>query len=258
MKIGIVLGGAVGVWEELARVRELTDDRYDCLIACNEAGADCPIHVDVMCSLHPDKFAIWAERRGKQDLPPWGEIVGPAELSKRKVKHKLQPDRWVKYRWDSARSGSSGLFAVKIAIDDLGLDRVILCGIPMTSEGSHYFKPETKWASFSAFTKAWEDVHDKLKDRVRSMSGATRKWFGPPDRDWLQRDKEKADMPRVRFTDNFDYWPRNNVTQAFKKGMERLVPQRCADQAVAAGKAVLITRAAAKEETTNGPETAGR
>jgi hypothetical protein len=45
-------------------------------------------------------------------------------------------------------------------------------------------------------------------------------------------------MARVRFTRDFDYKPTRQTTVAYLAGMEMTVRRECADQAVAAGKAV--------------------
>lgn len=45
-------------------------------------------------------------------------------------------------------------------------------------------------------------------------------------------------MARVKFISDFDYKPTRQVTIAYKAGMEITVKRECADQAVAAGKAV--------------------
>lgn len=47
-------------------------------------------------------------------------------------------------------------------------------------------------------------------------------------------------MARVRFTHDFDYKPTARSTIGYKAGMELTVKRECADQAVAAGKAVEI------------------
>jgi len=47
-------------------------------------------------------------------------------------------------------------------------------------------------------------------------------------------------MARVRFTHDFDYKPSPQVTIVYEKGMERTVKRECADQAIAAGKAVSL------------------
>ena len=47
-------------------------------------------------------------------------------------------------------------------------------------------------------------------------------------------------MARVRFTDDFDYKPTSQTTVGYRKGMVLTVKRECADQAVAAGKAVEV------------------
>lgn len=46
----------------------------------------------------------------------------------------------------------------------------------------------------------------------------------------------------VRFTADFDFKPKPQVTLAFLNGQERNVTRDCAEKAVAAGKAVRIKR----------------
>lgn len=48
-------------------------------------------------------------------------------------------------------------------------------------------------------------------------------------------------MPRVRFTDDFDYRPISRVTIAYRKGTEMTVKRECADKAIKSGKAVAIS-----------------
>jgi hypothetical protein len=47
-------------------------------------------------------------------------------------------------------------------------------------------------------------------------------------------------MARVRFTADFDYKPTKACTIAYRGGMEMVVKRDCAEQAIAAGKAVDI------------------
>lgn len=54
-------------------------------------------------------------------------------------------------------------------------------------------------------------------------------------------------MPWVRFTAPFDFHIKHNVTIAYKAGGEYLVKQRCADEAMKAGKAVEAARRKAGE-----------
>ena len=47
-------------------------------------------------------------------------------------------------------------------------------------------------------------------------------------------------MARVRFTKDFDYKPTPQVTVGYLAGMEKTVKRECADQAIAARKAVSL------------------
>lgn len=80
--------------------------------------------------------------------------------------------------------GSSGHFALKVALQDLGFDKAVLCGIPMNAEGRHFFNPRP-WKVAHAYQQAWVDTLPLIKDRVRSMSGWTAELLGKPDAEWL-------------------------------------------------------------------------
>lgn len=49
-------------------------------------------------------------------------------------------------------------------------------------------------------------------------------------------------MPWLRFTADFDWKPRPQVTQAFLAGQERNVTTLCAEAAIAKGRAVRVPR----------------
>ena len=49
-------------------------------------------------------------------------------------------------------------------------------------------------------------------------------------------------MPVVRFTRDFDWKPVPAVTVAYLAGMEQMVTTRCAEKAMAQGKAVKVDR----------------
>lgn len=50
-------------------------------------------------------------------------------------------------------------------------------------------------------------------------------------------------MPRILFKETFNWHPRPNVTICHEAGKEYLVTHRCADEAVARGKGVIVRRA---------------
>lgn len=55
-------------------------------------------------------------------------------------------------------------------------------------------------------------------------------------------------MPWIRFTSDFDFRPRPQVTIAYKAGMHLLVTTACADLAVAKGRAVRQGKPKAKSD----------
>lgn len=57
---------------------------------------------------------------------------------------------------------------------------------------------------------------------------------------------------RVRFTADFDYRPTTQVTVGYLAGMEMTVKRECAEQAIAAGKAVKVS--VNRREVTDGEQ----
>ncbi|OOG73870.1 hypothetical protein B0E45_06145 [Sinorhizobium sp. A49] len=60
---------------------------------------------------------------------------------------------------------------------------------------------------------------------------------------------------RVRFTADFDYQPTPQATVGYLAGMEMTVKRECAEQAIAAGKAVKVS--ANRREATHGEQVSG-
>lgn len=82
-------------------------------------------------------------------------------------------------------SGSSGLFAVKVALIDLGYEDVVLCGVPMTA--TPHFDDNVPWPEVDLFKLGWEQALPQIDGRVRSMSGWTRELLGAPNEDQARR-----------------------------------------------------------------------
>ena len=51
-------------------------------------------------------------------------------------------------------------------------------------------------------------------------------------------------MARVKFTEDFDYKPTARITIGYLAGMEMTVKRECAEQAIAARKAIRVKRVA--------------
>lgn len=170
MRTALCLGGAASLHDDIAAL----PIAFDGVVACNNAGIIWPGNLDAWVSLHPDKLSSWAERRHAAGHPPPARLVGhEAAAVVTHVSH-------FNFR-GCAGSGSSGLFAVKVALEDLGFDRAVLCGIPL--DGRAHFFAVPRWKDFKSFRSAWCELPSAITCRIRSMSGWTRDLLGSPD-DW--------------------------------------------------------------------------
>lgn len=175
----LVLGGARCLWRDAKAALDLFEP--DIVVACNDAGVDWPGHLDVWVTLHCEKFGWWQakrrERGGNDDYVAITHLNADRALPGR-------VDAYLSHVWQGmTASGSSGLFATTAALD-LGATHAVLAGIPMDARQAHYFDGR-EWHDRASFVKAWEIVHARLADRVRSMSGWTRMRLGAPTREWL-------------------------------------------------------------------------
>ena len=170
MSVALVLGGAACLHTDLESALSLGE--YSGVVACNDAGAWFPGPLDAICSLHEDKLRkIWLVRRARAGLPPPKVIATKASHA-----HQFE---------GQTASGSSGLFALKIALVDLGFDRAVLCGIPMDAQ-PHFFGGDW-WGGAKSHKRGWEQALPVIQAKVRSMSGWTAAKFGSPTVGWVAR-----------------------------------------------------------------------
>lgn len=169
MRLVAVLGSAPGGMKELASIA----DRVDAVYAVNDAAAEYPGELDAFVTLHPEKLPQWLAKR----RAPTRTVVAHEP--------RAGVTRVVDYRFPGMNaSGSSGLFAVKAALDDDPDCLVVLCGVPMTPVATGHAE-STFHREVDAFTGAWTIAKPYLKDRVRSMSGWTAMLLGMPTSEWL-------------------------------------------------------------------------
>lgn len=153
------------------------------VVACNEAGI-AVARLDAWVSLHPqywDKKGWLAARAAKRyPAPP---------LYTHDLRHAPPGAVQTPYCFPGQEhSGSSGMFAAKVALVDLCFDRAVLCGVPMSP--MDHFHGATHWRVKSGagrvsdlprrYLDRWREVPAEYKDRIRSMSGATRDLLGAP------------------------------------------------------------------------------
>ena len=164
--IWLVLGGAVGVWREMSEAYAMlaTPPR---IIAVNDAGVSAP-RLDAWATLHNEKFHQWMNQREAKDYKafsitnngPWTQVR----------------DKW---------AGSSGLYAVQIALQELGASGVILCGCPLNASARHFFDKNNDWSEADVYRKGFRAAFPVICDKVRSMSGWTQELLGAPNSQWL-------------------------------------------------------------------------
>lgn len=187
MKTALVLGGAATVWDDAAAALDL--GKPDIVVACNDISARWAGPVDYMVTLHPEKLLGWQDERRRRGYSEPAFVVShekPEGFEAGRAYPRV--DFAVDYRWPGMEgSGSSGLFAVKVALT--AADRVILAGVPMDPAAAHFFHP-ARWAEWESFTDAWHRAMPFIKDRVRSMGGWTADLLGRPTTEWLAGDPQ--------------------------------------------------------------------
>lgn len=174
MKVATVCGGGEGVWEELDRTNALLGRALNgadewVALAVNEAGIFHPDPLHHWCTGHPEKLDRWKGAR---------TTIGnslPATWSSREA------DNVIRRTW---RNGSSGLLGIDVALHHLGVDAVVLCGIPMDDRRNQF--RGTRWNAWASSWRAWEEVGTALIGPVRSWSGRTRMMLGEPTPEWLE------------------------------------------------------------------------
>ena len=174
MKSCLILGGSENVKEEAREA--LTLFMPDTTICINDIGSEYPT-CDIWVSLHPEFFIEkkWVENRIKNNLP----------LPKHIISHRKTDvvTEIIDYRWQGVHgSGSSGLYAVKVALTK-GYDRIVLAGVPI--DPLPHFFDDKAWLDYKQFRNAWLGNKERLLPSVRSMSGFTRELLGYPDKQFL-------------------------------------------------------------------------
>lgn len=176
MGLAFVIGGARCAFEDAAQAYSLAVP--DVVIVVNDAIAYWPGKADAAATLHP-RYLVekrWMQSRSNRDYPRVERVF--SQTPRRYVTDVID------YMWpEMTFTGSSGHYAVKIALEVFECDRVLCCGVPM--DESPHFNDAAPWTDVHRFWEQWELSFPRLSGRVRSMSGRTRALLGEPTGDWL-------------------------------------------------------------------------
>ena len=178
----LIVGCAANVWDEVKAARELCD--FDAVYCVKLAGVHWPAKFKVWATLHPEFMDKYESERKALGLPNGYEIVAPlpSEVGMHGKKGNIK--RRVSYRWPGMNSSaSSGIYAVKVAIED-GYSRIVLAGIPMTKESGHFTRGK-EWNQRDCFLPGLLKSVPFMKDLVKSMGGYTKELLGAPTAEWL-------------------------------------------------------------------------
>lgn len=174
----LILGGAACVWKDAKlALRMFTPD---VVIAINDMIAQWPTRIDYACTLHPEKLAQWLADRKANGYSAVTETWSHRNQAALRGGAQYPAVKHVAVDW----SGSSGLFAVKVARLEK-LAPIILAGVPLVNTESHFVR-ERPWGAASAFHGGWRKRQKEIAPYVRSMSGWTAELLGKPTVGWLQ------------------------------------------------------------------------
>ena len=166
-RVGLVLGGGSGLFDDIRRVKR----RCDYVFACNEAGTLWPGPLEAWVTLHPEKMEKWMDRRAYHGFLPPKKIVG--------IQKKGPVTLVTNHRFPNQRgANSSGQFAAKVALVDWQLENAILCGVPI-DRCPHFFKDQD-WPAAGSYRVSWLEADLGYLDRLRSMSGWSSILLGEP------------------------------------------------------------------------------
>jgi hypothetical protein len=174
--IALIVGGAACVHDDAERAFALFAP--DAVFAINNQIIDWPGRIDYAVTLHP------APPRNS----PWPGIVSAMVLRMQRQSHR--PETWAHIKSEGIDritddwGGSSGLFAVKVALVEKCFTRIILAGVPMEAGAAHYFSNK-EWIDVQRYRSGWPAHHKEIAPFVRSMSGWTRSQLGEPTTEWL-------------------------------------------------------------------------
>jgi hypothetical protein len=158
-----------------------------------------PWPIKYVATYHPEDIPGIQERRRQSGGNTDYKII--SHLPKEGVDICI-PEYW-------APSGSSSLLGAQAGLE-MGYDRIVLCGCPLTGNapgGNPY----------EAFRPGWESRKETLLGKVKSMSGWTRELLGAPDEQWLSSGQSRHSRITIGANwDGGDYYPIEYVNKLYR------------------------------------------
>jgi hypothetical protein len=164
LKTALVLGSGYTLADDVAQAGS-----YDGVVACNDAGWWWPGELDAWVTFHPEDYPKRIAKRRELGHPD----------AKRHIAWWSPPEPALPYErleWEfpgGSGNGSSSLFAAKVALVDMGFDRIKLCGVPL-SVSDHFYGEGTAFTCANEWRLAWAKLDAQWLCRMVSYSGWTK------------------------------------------------------------------------------------
>lgn len=167
VSVCVVIGGAACLHDDLRRYTGPVDG----VVACNDAALQWSGELDAWVTGHPGKMTEqgWRQRRRELGYPDTRRLFCH---DRTREPHGDEYEVTTLLLPGQRASGSSGLFAAKVALVDLGFDHAVLCGVPMTP--TPHTGTDRDWLDANRFRQRWCKVSPDILSRMSSMSGWTR------------------------------------------------------------------------------------
>lgn len=186
MRVALVLGSASTLWDDVRAASEL--GAFHGGVAANDAGVAWPWPLDGWVTYHPEFLGRFTLQRTERGLPDHRRIfIHPSGVAVKKGDAEFEVVE--SFFPGQTASGSSTLFALKVALVDLGFDRAVICGAPLDGSGGHLRPDQGVWHSSDAYQVGWREALPHIRGRARSMSGFTKALLGAPTPEWMEGDQ---------------------------------------------------------------------
>ena len=172
-KTAVILGTASCVFDDIDQLNNLIHNREDYIVLSVNFATILPVKPNYIVGIHGDYIDTYkAVAQIKAEEFGWAKdfytvsYTGHADY----VYPELESE------------GTSGRFAISVALEKLNCTKIILCGIPIDGTKRFYGDIRHDYAKIKD-NQIWERI-DPTK--VRSFSGNTLKRYGAPTLEWLQ------------------------------------------------------------------------
>lgn len=176
----LVVGTGPGFMEDYERASRLRPGAF--VMAANKAAGF--VRADAIFSMHHAEMSqfirahdlAWGTREMRPETHS-GCRDSPAMLAKLNEMY----GTWIDYLWPIANSwGSSGWAAGKCC-RAMGLDEVILCGVPLAREDTGHWQDWKDVGNYREGMRREAELEPDVAAGIKSMSGYTREILGAPD-----------------------------------------------------------------------------